>query len=44
MNLGHNEIASLECEGNSWIVTFRTMEGTIEAVFSNETEQIIIIS
>jgi hypothetical protein len=26
-NLGHNELASLEPEGGSWIVTYRTMDG-----------------
>jgi hypothetical protein len=37
-NLGHNELASLEPEGGSWIVTYRTMDGKKEKVFTDEDE------
>ena len=37
-NLGHNELASLEKEGGSWIVTYRTMDGKKEKVFTDEDE------
>jgi hypothetical protein len=37
-NLGHNEISSLEPEGRFWIVTYRTMDGKKEKVFTDENE------
>ena len=37
-NLGHNELASLEPEGRFWIVTYRTMDGKKEKVFTDEDE------
>jgi hypothetical protein len=37
-NLGHNELASLEPEGGSWIVTYRTMDGKKEKTFTDEDE------
>jgi hypothetical protein len=37
-NLGHNELASLEKEGGSWIVTYRTMDGKKEKTFTDEDE------
>ena len=37
-NLGHNELASLEPEGGSWIVTYRTMDGKKEKIFTDEDE------
>jgi hypothetical protein len=37
-NLGHNELASLEKEGGSWIVTYRTMDGKKEKVFQTKTK------
>jgi hypothetical protein len=37
-NLGHNELAPLEKEGGSWIVTYRTMDGKKEKVFTDEDE------
>jgi len=37
-NLGHNELASLEKEGGSWIVTYRTMDGKKEKVLTDEDE------
>lgn len=37
-NLGHNEIASLEPEGRFWVVTWRTMDGKEEKVFTDEDE------
>jgi len=37
-NLGHNELANLEPEGGSWIVTYRTMDGKKEKVFTDEDE------
>ena len=37
-NLGHNELASLEKEGGSWIVIYRTMDGKKEKVFTDEDE------
>ena len=37
-NLGHNELASLEKEGGSWIVTYRTMDGKKTKVFTDEDE------
>ena len=37
-NLGHNELASLEPEGRFWIVTYRTMDGKKQKVFTDEDE------
>jgi len=37
-NLGHNELASLEPEGRFWIVTYRTMDGKKEKIFTDEDE------
>ena len=37
-NLGHNELASLEKEGGSWIVTYRTMDGKKTKVFTDEAK------
>lgn len=37
-NLGHNEISSIHQEGNSWIVTYKNMNGTQEKVFKTEKE------
>ena len=36
--LGHNEVSSIHQEGNSWIVTYRTMDGTKDKSFSSEEE------
>jgi hypothetical protein len=37
-NLGHNETSSIHQEGNSWIVTYKNMNGTQEKVFKTEKE------
>lgn len=37
-NLGHNEISSIHPEGNSWVVTYKTMDGTKDKVFNSEEE------
>ncbi len=38
VNLGHNEISSIHQEGGSWIVSYRTMDGKKEKVFTDEDE------
>jgi hypothetical protein len=37
-NLGHNEISSIHQEGGSWIVTYKTMDGTKDKSFNSEEE------